>query len=319
MLQGMQWLNYHHLLYFWAVAKHGSVAQASRELRLAHPTVSAQIHRLEEVLGEKLFAKQGRNLVLTEAGRVAFHYADEIFSLGREFIDTIQGRVSGRPIRVVVGCSDALPKSIVQRILAPAWRLEEHVRVICREDNTTQAYLGELAANALDVVLADTPAQPGSVRAFSHLLGECDTVLLAAPALAKVYKRRFPAALNGVPFLLPGAQSMLRRGLEQWFDAHHVRPRVVGEFDDPALSNVVAEAGLGVFAVPEVIAEDIRVRHHLQQVGRVESLRQRFYAISAERKIKNPAVVAICEGARKDIFAAVPPRRKTAVRRGAPA
>ena len=154
------------------------------------------------------------------------------------------------------------------------------------------------------------PALPGSVRAFSHLLGECGTVLLAAPALAKIYKRRFPASLTGAPFLLPGPQSMLRRGLEQWFDAHDLRPRVVGEFDDPALSNVVAEAGLGVFAVPEVIAEDIRARHRLQQVGRVESLRQRFYAISAERKIKNPAVVAICEGARKDIFAPVPARRR---------
>src|SRR6478735_5431666 len=220
----MHSLNYHHLLYFWAVAKHGSVAQASRELRLAHPTVSAQIHRLEDVLGEKLFSKQGRHLVLTEAGRVAFHYADEIFSLGREFVDTIQGRLSGKPIRVVVGCSDALPKTIVQRILAPAWRLEEHVRVVCREDDTTQAYLGELAANAIDVVLADTPAQPGSVRVFSHLLGECD---------------------------------------------------------DPALTNVVAEAGLGVCAVPEVIAEEVGARHRLQRVGRVESLRQRFYALSA--------------------------------------
>ena len=315
MLGGMQWLNYHHLLYFWAVAKHGSVAQASRELRLSHPTVSAQIHRLEEVLGEKLFAKQGRNLVLTQAGRVAFHYADEIFSLGREFVDTIQGRLSGRPIRVVVGCSDVLPKSIVQRILAPAWRLEEHVRVVCREDNTTQAYLGELAASAIDVVLADTPALPGSVRAFSHLLGECGTVLLASPALAKTYKRRFPNALTGMPFLLPGPQSMLRRGLEQWFAAHDIHPRIVGEFDDPALSNEVAEAGLGVFAVPEVIAEDIRGRHRLQRVGRVESLRQRFYAISAERKIKNPAVVAICEGARRDLFATVPSRRKATPRR----
>ncbi|HYQ46956.1 MAG TPA: LysR family transcriptional regulator [Polyangiaceae bacterium] len=313
----MQWLNYHHLLYFWAVAKHGSVARASQELRLAHPTVSAQIHRLEDVLGEKLFVKQGRNLVLTEAGQVAFRYADEIFSLGREFVDTIQGRLSGRPIRVVVGCSDALPKTIVQRILAPAWRLEEHVRVVCREDDTTQAYLGELAANAIDVVLADTPAQPGSVRVFSHLLGECGTVLLAAPALAKLYRRRFPAALTGMPFLLPGPQSMLRRGLEQWFDANDVRPRIVGEFDDPALTNVVAEAGLGVCAVPEVIAEEVGARHRLQRVGRVESLRQRFYALSAERKIKNPAVVAICEGARKDIFAAVPvPRaRRKAVRR----
>lgn len=305
----MEWLNYHHLLYFWAVAKHGSVAQASRELRLAHPTVSAQIHRLEHVLGDKLFIRQGRGLVLTEAGRVAYRYADEIFALGREFMDTMQGRPSGRPIRVVVGCSDALPKSIVQRMLAPAWRLEEHVRVVCREGNTTQAFLGELVSNALDVVLADSPAPPGSVRAFSHLLGECGTTFLAAPALAKAHKRRFPASLSGAPFLLPGGESMLRRSLEQWFDAHDLRPQIVGELDDPALSNVVAEAGVGVFAVPTVIAEDIRARHRLQLVGSVADLRQRFYAISAERKIKNPAVVAICEGARRDIFPARTPRK----------
>ena len=314
----MEWLNYHHLLYFWAVAKHGSVAQASRELRLSHPTVSAQIHRLEHVLGEKLFAKQGRGLVLTETGRVAFRYADEIFSLGREFLDTIRGRPIGRPIRVVVGCSDALPKSVVQRILAPAWRLEEHVRVVCREGNTTQAFLGELVSNAIDVVLADTPAPPGSLRAFSHLLGECGTTFLASPALAKQHKRRFPKSLMGAPFLLPGGESMLRRNLEQWLDAREIRPRIVGEFDDPALSNVVAEAGLGVFAVPTVIAEDIRVRHRLATVGSVAELRQRFYAISAERKIKNPAVVAICEGARRDIFPAVRSRKvrskKAAVR-----
>ena len=302
----MEWLNYHHLLYFWAVAKEGSVAQASRELRLAHPTISAQIHRLEEVLGEKLFERKGRNLVMTEVGRVAFRYADEIFSLGRELLDTVKGRSkSGRPIRVVVGCSDTLSKSIVHRMLAPAWRLEEHVRVICREDSSTEAFLGELAMNAIDVVLSDAPAGPGtSVRAFSHQLGECGTVFLAAPALAKSCRRQFPRSLDGAPFLLPGANSMLRRTLEEWFDAQDIRPKIVGELDDPALANVVAEAGLGVFAVPDVTTEDVRERHKLQPIGRIQELRQRFYAISVERKIKNPAVVAICEAARKEIFGA---------------
>jgi LysR family transcriptional activator of nhaA len=302
----MEWLNYHHLLYFWTVAKEGSVAQASRKLRLAHPTISAQVHRLEDVLGEKLFEKKGRNLVLTETGRVAFRYADEIFSLGREFLETVKGRPSGRPIRVVVGCSDTLPKSIVHRMLAPAWRLEEHVRVICREDRPTEAFLGELAVNAIDVFLSDAPAGPGtSIRVFSHLLGECGTAFLAAPALARSCRQRFPRSLDGAPFLLPGANSMLRRTLEEWFDAQDVRPKIVGELDDPALAEVVAETGLGVFAVPDVTTEHVRGRHRLQPVGCVEDLRQRFYAISVERKIRNPAVVAICEGARKEIFASL--------------
>src|SRR5690349_7736793 len=168
----MEWLNYHHLLYFWSVAKHGSIARSSEELHLAHPTISGQIHRLEEVLGEKLFARKGRNLVLTDAGRVAYRYADEIFALGREFLDTVKGRSSARPLRLAVGVSDVLAKSIVHRILEPAFRLEEEVRVVCREDRTTDGFMGELAVNAIDVVLSDAPASPGgAVRTFSHPLG----------------------------------------------------------------------------------------------------------------------------------------------------
>lgn len=300
----MEWLNYHHLFYFWVVAKEGTIAQASKELRLAHPTISAQIHRLEEVLGEKLFEKKGRNLVLTEMGRVVFRYADEIFSIGRELLDTVKGRATGRPIRVLVGVSDVLEKSIVYRMLEPAWRLAEHVRVVCREDRSTQAFLAELAVNAIDVLLSDAPAGAGtSVRAFSHLLGECGTAFLAAPALAKACRRQFPRSLDGTPFVLPGADSMLRRALEEWFDSQDIRPNIVAELDDPALAKVVGEAGIGVVAVPDVAAKHIRERYKLQFVGHVAELRQRFYAISGERKIKNPAVIAICEGARKKIFA----------------
>jgi len=300
----MEWLNYHHLLYFWVVAKEGSLARASQELRLAHPTISGQIHRLEEALGERLFTRKGRNLVLTEVGRVAFRYADEIFSLGREFLDTVKGRASGQPLRLVVGVSNVFPKAMVHRMLEPAFRLAEPVRVICREDRSTEAFLGELAVHAVDVVLADAPAGPGTaVRAFNHLLGESGTTFFAAPQLAKSCRRRFPHSLDGAPFLLPGSNSMFRRLLEQWFTAQDIRPQVAGELDDPALAQVLGEVGLGVFAVPSVVEEDVRQRYKVQLVGRAEALQQRFYAVSVERKISHPAVMAICEAARRHIFA----------------
>jgi len=300
----MEWLNYQHLLYFWVVAKEGSIAGASKELRLAHPTISVQIHALEEVLGAKLFERQGRGLVLTEFGRVAFRYAEEIFSLGREFLDTAKGRPSGRPLRLVVGASDSLPKSIVYRILEPAFRLDEQVRVIVREDRSAEAFMGELAMHAVDVVLSDAPAAPGtSVRAFSHPLGECGTMFFAAPELAKTCRRQFPRSLDGVRFLMPSTNSTLRRALEEWFNALDIRPNVVAEIEDLALAKVVGEAGFGVFAAPDVIEKDILKRYEVQVVGRVEALRQRFYAISLERKIRHPAVVAISEKARNEIFA----------------
>ncbi len=300
----MEWLNYHHLLYFWVVAKEGSIVRASKELRLAHPTISGQIHRLEDILGEKLFSRRGRNLVLTDVGRVAFRYADEIFSLGQEFLDTVKGRETGRPIRLVVGIAHVLSTSIVNRMLEPAFLLKEHIRVICREAHSTEAFLGELAVQAVDVVLSDAPAAPGTaVRVFNHLLGECGTAFFAAPELARSCRRQFPQSLEGVPFLLPGANTVLRRTLEQWFDSQDIKPKVVGELDDSALANVFGEAGYGIFATPDVIEADVRRRYKVQLVGRTRDLRQRFYAISVERKLKHPAVVAICEAARKNIFA----------------
>lgn len=300
----MDWLNYHHLLYFWVVAKEGGITQASKVLRLAHPTISGQIHRLEEVLGDKLFARKGRNLVLTETGRVAFRYADEIFSLGQEFLDTVKGRGGGQPLRLVVGVSDVLAKSIVHRILEPAFRMKEKVRVICRENRSAEAFLGELAVHAIDVILSDAPAGPGTpVRVFSHPLGECGTSLFAAPKLAKACQKNFPRSLHGIPVLLPGSDSTFRRALNEWFAARGIRPEVIAELDDTALASEFAEAGLGVFAVPDVIEDEVRARYRVQLVGRVKAIRQRFYAISIERKIKHPAVAAICEVARQHIFA----------------
>ena len=299
----MEWLNYHHLQYFWVVAREGSIVRASEELHLAHPTISGQIHKLEEVLGEKLFARRGRNLVLTEAGRVAFRYADEIFSLGREFVDTLKGRASGHPLRLVVGIADVLPASLVRRFLEPAFRLGQPVRVVCRADKSVEEFVAELALHRVDVVIADGPSSPAvPVRAFSHLLGECGTSFFAAPKLASSMKRRFPRSLAGVPFLLPGAPSTVRRSLEQWFIAEDVHPTIVAEFDDSALAKSFGMEGMGVFAAPTVIEREVLHQYAVRVVGRSSAVLQQFYALSVERKIKHPAVVAICKSARQDIF-----------------
>ncbi len=299
----MEWLNYHHLLYFWMVAKEGSIVRASKELRLAHPTISGQIHRLEEVLGEKLFARRGRLLVLTDAGRLAFRYADEIFSLGREFVDTLKGRASGKPMRLVVGIADVITPSLVRRFLEPAFHLGYPVRVICRADKSVEEFVAELALHRVDIVLADGPPGPGiAVRAFGHLLGECGTTFLAAPAMAAPLRRKFPASLEGVPFLLPGAPSMVRRSLEHWFTSENISPTIVAECDDSALAKDFGEQGMGVFTIPSVIEAEVLAHYKVRPVGRSTAVRQQFFAISVERRIKHPAVVAICESARQDIF-----------------
>jgi LysR family transcriptional activator of nhaA len=303
----MEWLNYHHLLYFWVVAREGSIVGAGKELRLAQPTISGQIHRLEETLGEKLFARRGRSLVLTEAGRLAYRYADEIFSLGREFVDVLKGRGSGRPLRLVVGVADVLPPSLVRQFLEPAFRLGQAVHVVCRADKSVDEFIAELALHKVDVVIADGPIGSATpVRAFSHLLGECGTSFFASARLADSIRRGFPSSLDGVPFLLPGAPSAVRRALEQWFDAQGIRPRIVAECDDSALAKEFGKQGMGAFAAPTVIEAKVRQDYRVRVLGRTDAVRQQFYAISVERKIKHPAVVAVCEGARKDIFGARP-------------
>lgn len=300
----MQKLNYHHLLYFWAVAKYGSIAKAGKELRVAHPTISGQIHRLEQVLGEKLFQRRGRNLTLTDFGGMAFRYADQIFSLGQEFMHTVQDGLPGRPLRLAVGISHVLPQIMVQRLLAPAFGLKEPVHVICRDDRSFDALMGDLASNSVDVVLSDSPAHAGSpVRAFSHLLGECGTAFFAAPQLAKICRHRFPRSLHGCPFLIPGSNCMLRRILEEWFSVRNIHPQIVAEVDDAALAKIFCEQGLGVLAAPDVLAADVQQHYRVQMIGRAREIRQRFYAISSERKIMHPALIAISETARKNTFA----------------
>jgi len=304
-LSNVEWLNYHHFLYFWVVAKEGSIVAAGKQLRLAHPTISGQIHRLEEVLGEKLFAHKGRHLELTEVGRMAYRYADEIFTLGSEFLDAIKGRAAtGRPLRLVVGVADVLPPSLVRSFLKPAFDLGQPIHVVCRADKSVAEFVAELALHTVDVVIADGPAEANpAITTFSHLLGECGTTFFANPKMAGALRRKFPESLDGQPFLLPGAPSAVRRALDQWFSDQDIKPRVVGEFDDSALAKDFGREGMGVFAAPTVIEAETIHDYRVRVVGRSEKVRQQFYAISVDRKLTHPAVVAIYQSARTEIFA----------------
>ena len=299
---GMEWLNYHHLLYFWTTAKHGGIGKAGAELRLRPPTISAQIHRLEEMLGEKLFAREGRKLVLTEFGRVVYGYADEIFSLGREMLDEVKGRAGPKALRLVVGVADAVPKLVALRLLRPALKFGEPLRLVCFEGRHDKL-LARLALHELDVVISDGPTPVGTgLKAFNHLLGECGISFFATRKIAERLKGRFPKNLDGAPFLLPTTDSALRRSLDTWFDAQGLRPRVTGEFEDSALLKAFGHDGAGVFAAPTVIEREIVKQNGVRVLGRSETVRERFYAISAERRLRHPAVVALTEAARDRMF-----------------
>jgi LysR family transcriptional regulator, transcriptional activator of nhaA len=298
----VKWLNYHHLHYFWLVAREGTLARASKELRLAPSTVSGQIHALERSLGERLFAKSGRRLVLTETGRLVYRYAEEIFTLGRDLRSAVEGLPVGRPSSLVVGVADVVPKLVALRLLEPALRQPEPMRLVCREDKP-ERLLAELAVHNLDVVLSDAPVGPSlRIRAFSHLLGECGIDFFATPDLAHAHKRRFPRSLDGAPMLLPTENTALRRSLDAWFIARGVRPKVVGEFEDSALLKVCGQTGMGIFPAHSVIADEVERQYQVRLVGSAEPVRERFYAISIERKLKHPAVVAISEEARQKLF-----------------
>ena len=305
----MEWLNYHHLLYFWTVAHEGGLAPASRVLRLAPPTLSGQIRQLEESLGEPLFDRSGRKLVLTELGSEVYRYADEIFALGRELVATVRGRPVRRVPHLRIGVVDVLPKLVVRRLLDPVTEAADPFVLTCYEDRY-ERLLADLSRHALDLVLADAPLPPGmAVRAFTHVLGECGVTVFGAARHAEL-RRGFPASLDGAPFLLPLRDSTLRRMLDAWFDAIDVRPRVVGEFEDSALMKVFGADGIGVFAAPTAVARQVRRQYGVRVLGRVAAVRERFYAISPERRLKHPAVVAICEAARTDLFRESGSRRR---------
>ncbi|MDY6986789.1 MAG: transcriptional activator NhaR [Thermodesulfobacteriota bacterium] len=295
----MEWLNYHHLLYFWAVMREGSMTAACEKLRLSPSTVSAQVGKLEETLGGKLFRRTGRRLEPTDLGQLVFRYADEIFSLGREMMDTVRGRPMVGPLSLKAGVVDAFPKLIARRILEPALSLSEPVHLVCYE-NKLERLLADLAMHHLDIVLSDAPIRKGlSIKVYNHFLGECGVTFFAVRRLAKELRPQFPESLDGAPMLLPLAMTALREELERWFASRRLKPMIVGEFEDSALLKAFGQHGDGAFAVPSVIEKEVQRQHNVEVVGRAEKVRERFYAITFERIIKHPAVTAISKAARK--------------------
>jgi len=298
----MNWLNYHHLYYFWSAAREGGITKASIALNLSQPTLSKQIQLLEDQLGEKLFDRTGRTLVLSDAGRLAFEYADEIFSLGQELQQNMKGVGAARPSKLRVGASDLLPKLVAHRILAPVLENDSNTYLICEED-TTERLLAELSIQRLDLVLADAPISTSvKIKAFNHLLGTCGVTFFAAPALARKLKGRFPSNLNGARFLSPTDSTIIRRSLDQWFAGNQIQPRIVAEFHDSALMKVFGRAGAGVFAGPSIIAQEICQEYGVKALGTIHAIRESFYAITVERKVKHPAISMITENARKSLF-----------------
>ena len=295
-------INFKHLRYFWMVAKAGSIARASAQLHLSPQSVSGQLTTLENALGVQLFQRAGRNLELTEMGRRTLSYADQIFTLGDELVDMLSDPQAQRVLVFKVGIADAVPKSVAYRLVAPALRLEEPVRLVCRE-GPLDSLLAELAVNRLDMVIADRAMPAGvNVRAFNHFLGESGLSAFATPDLAATLTGEFPACLDNAPFLLPGAEVAFRPGLMQWFDEQRVRPRVIGEFDDSALLKAFGQAGSGVFVAPTAIADFVCKQYGVQTLGTIDSVREQIYAITTQRRITHPAIIAVSQVAREEVF-----------------
>lgn len=297
----MDWLNYHHLQYFWKVARAGSIRAAAAEMRVSPPAISMQLNSLEETLGEPLFERTRRKLVLTDVGRVVYEYADEIFNLGSELLEAVRSRPTGRPLRLVVGIVDVLPKLIAQWLIEPALQLEEPVRIVCREASADKL-VAQLALHELDVVLSDSPFDPSlNIKAYNHLLGECGITFVGAPGVLP--RGRFPRSLNHAPMLLPTDNTALRRALDQWFGSLDIHPEIVGEFEDYALLRLFGEAGRGIFPLPSIFERQLHRASGIRRLGSTEAVRSRFYAISLERKLQHPGVMAICGAARRELFA----------------
>lgn len=296
------WLNYHHLYYFWIVIREGGVTAAGKRLRLAPSTISAQLSTFEEALEVKLFQRVGRNIEPTEMGQLVFQYAEKIFSLGSEMLDSVKGLQTVGPLSLKVGIVDVVPKLVAMKLLEPARRLPEHVRLICHEGKDEQL-LAELAMHNLDVVLTDTPFRSNlSVKVYNHLLGECGMTFFGVEKYAVEMRDRFPASLDDVPMLVPMRMSTLRGMLDQWLEKIGVQPKIVGEFDDNALLKVFGQAGEGVFAAPSVIENEVAKQYQVKIIGRTDQITEKFYAISVERIIRHPAVAAISEAAKEKLF-----------------
>ncbi len=293
-------LNYHHLRYFWVVAREGSISHACTRLHVSQPTISGQLRALEQTLGGPLFVRRGRHLHLTALGDVVARHADGIFALGRDLAATIDGGAEATGQRLSVGISDQVPKLVAYRLLEPALAIPGGVRLICSEDTPTRLF-GELAIHGLDVVLSDEPLPPGlGVRAYSHLLGDTGMAFFAAKSFKPAGLRRdFPASLGSVPLLLPHESAASRLQITRWLAEQGVTPRIAGEFQDSALLKAFGQAGVGVFAAPAAIADSIADQYAVEEIGRTDAVRERFYAVTAERRISNPAIAALTKAGRR--------------------
>jgi LysR family transcriptional activator of nhaA len=299
----VEWLNYHHLLYFWTVVREGGVGRASQVLRLASPTISGQVRALEAALGVQLLERRGRQVVATDHGQMVFRYADEIFGLGRELQQAVRGLVPDRAARLVIGVAEGVAKTVSRRVLEPVLALKDPVHLVVHEDRHDNL-LAELARYRIDVILSDGPVGPNArVRAFSHLLGESSMSVFATPPVARKLRRRFPQSLQGAPFLLPHEAAPTRRALEDWFHRQHIVPQIVAEIGDSALICVFGGRGLGLFAAPTVVEDEVRKQYGVAVVGRTDEVVERYYLISGERRLRNPAVVTLSHEAREHIFA----------------
>jgi LysR family transcriptional activator of nhaA len=294
----MDWLNYHQLLNFWLVAREGSVQRASELLHVTPASVSIQVRQLERALDTKLVMKQGRGLALTEMGEQVADYAGEIFSMGRELMEMVKGRPVGRPLELRVGVRDVMSKLVAFQLLQPALELDPPVRLVCHEGDMVQL-ISALAIHKLDVVLSDTALDPlYKVQAYSRRLGESDVVIVGAKDLAGRYRRRFPSSLDGAPFLLPTDNSVLRRHMERWFIDLNLAPTIRGEFADSAMMKIAGRGGLGLLAIPAIIEQEVRGIYGLQRVGIAAGIQEQFFAVSVERKVKHPGVLAMRDAAR---------------------
>jgi len=295
-------LNYRQLHYFWVVARTGSIVRACEQLNLTPQTISGQISLLEQTFGVELFRKAGRQLELTEAGRRTLPYSEQMFQLGNELEAMLRTQPNEQQRLLRVGVADVVPKSIVYRLIAPTMELDEPIRITCREDKL-ERLLADLAIQRLDLVISDSPMPSHlDIKGYSQKLGECGISFFATAALAARHADDFPRCLHGAPLLIPGQESVVRSRLLRWFAEQHLHPRIVGEFDDSALMQAFGQSGSGIFIAPSVIAEEVCRQYGVQLIGQTDAVSESFYAISVERKVKHPGIVAITEGARRELF-----------------
>jgi len=295
-------LNYRQLHYFWVVAKTGSIVRACEQLNLTPQTISGQLSLLEQTYGVELFTRVGRQLELTETGRIALPYAEQMFQLGGELEALLRAQPDEQQILFRVGVADVVPKSIVYRLIAPTMALSEPIRISCREDQL-ERLLADLAIQRLDLVISDSPMPSHlDIKGYSQKLGECGVSFFATAALAKAYGQDFPRGVQGAPLLIPGQQTVVRTRLMRWFAEQNVQPKIVGEFDDSALMKAFGKSGSGIFIAPSVIADEVMEQYDVELIGQTDAVTESFYAISVERKVKHPGIVAITEGARRQLF-----------------